>query len=332
MMVSRMPNYSNVIPPPLSSGQKVTEATTVERQEREPIIRETIIPEERIEVQPVVHREREVLEVYQVTQPVYEKQIRETRFESSELPAEYREKVEGSQADFQDQLREGMEDLRSSVHRESVERQVIDQPAIIHETVKKVVRQEVQPIIYREVHEPRVIRETLPIYERVVEAPRVFREQREAIFKEFPAESFRLYTTQSSQYQAPVQVPYKQTNYQGQTQAPLYQGQAQSSYLGQAQSSGSYQGQAQGSSYQGQAQGPYQGQAQGSSYQGQAQGPYQGQGQGQGQGQAQGPYQGQGSYQGQGLYQGQQTGPQMQAQKEAARQAEAVESAELKGR
>jgi len=171
--------------------KKVTEATTIERQEREAIVRETIIPQERIEVQPVIHREREVLELHQVTQPVYEKQVRATRIENTELPAEYREKIEGSQAEFQERLREGMEGLHSSVKWETVERKVIDQPPIIHETIKKIVREEVQPVIYREIVEPRVIRETLPIYERVVEAPRVFRESREPFFKDFPRESFR---------------------------------------------------------------------------------------------------------------------------------------------
>jgi len=170
---------------------KVTEATTIERQEREAIVRETIIPQERIEVQPVIHREREVLELHQVTQPVYEKQVRPTKIESTELPAEYREKIEGSQAEFQERLREGMEGLHSSVKWESVERKVIDQPPIVHETIKKIVREEVQPVIYREIVEPRVIKETLPIYERVVEAPRVFREAREPFFKDFPRESFR---------------------------------------------------------------------------------------------------------------------------------------------
>lgn len=186
-------------PPTWSAGgthetfpeKKITEATTIERQEREAIIRETIIPQERIEIQPVIHREREVLELHQVTQPVYEKEIRATRIEDTELPAEYREKIEGSQAEFQERLREGMEGMHSSVHWENVERKVIDQTPIIKETIKKIVREEVQPIIYREIVEPRVIRETLPIYERVVEAPRVFREQREPLFKDYPRESFR---------------------------------------------------------------------------------------------------------------------------------------------
>jgi len=61
----------------------------------------------------------------------------QTKIENTELPAEYREKIEGSQADFQERLREGMEYLHSSVFRENVERHVIDQTPIIHETVKK---------------------------------------------------------------------------------------------------------------------------------------------------------------------------------------------------
>jgi len=233
--------------PEMFPEKRVTEATTVERQEREPILRETIIPQERIEVQPVIHREREVLELHQVTQPVYEKEVRATKIESTELPAEYREKIEGSQAEFQERLREGLEGLHSSVKWENVERNVIDQTPIIHETIKKIVREEVQQVIYREVIEPRVIKETLPIYERVVEAPRVFRQEREPVFKDFPRESFRAFNQQQSfsgvgpnLNLAPGMQMNQQQGYSGSYGSGLGQGYAGQGYSGQGYSGQSY--------------------------------------------------------------------------------------------
>jgi len=46
-------------------------------------------------------------------------------------------------------------------------RNVIEREPIVHETVKRTVREEIQPVIYREVVEPHVIRKTIPIYEKV---------------------------------------------------------------------------------------------------------------------------------------------------------------------
>jgi len=137
-----------------------------EMRERPAVIHENIRREEVEEIQPVIHRERETTELRQLTQPIYEQAVRPIQIHEQVLAAEQRPAVIGAAAVTQ------AAPVSTSVFA-GVERKVVEKPAMVVETVKRHIIEEVQPIIYKEIHEPHIIRVTKPIYERIVETPLV---------------------------------------------------------------------------------------------------------------------------------------------------------------
>jgi hypothetical protein len=150
----------------------------VETREQPQVIREKVRVAEREELQPIIHREREVTEVHQVTQPIYETQTLPTIVEERCLPTETRADIIHAPLPEQQAQYRGafIEPVREVL---PVEREAITKPAIVEETIRKHVIEEIQPVIYREVFEPHVIRQTKPIYERIVEAPIIIQETRQ---------------------------------------------------------------------------------------------------------------------------------------------------------
>jgi len=137
-------------------------------------LHEKIRKEEVEEIQPVIHRERERTEVHQVTQPIYESETRALSIHEQMLPAETKETVrESLSADFMEQYK--VNDQSTSEFT-GTERVKIEKPAIIVESEKRRIVEEVQPIIYKEIVEPHVFKTTLPIYEKIVEAPTIVKE------------------------------------------------------------------------------------------------------------------------------------------------------------
>jgi len=139
----------------------------VEIREKAPVVQEVIKPGLREEIQPVIHREREQLEIREEIQPIYEKNVRGTIVENRSLPAEIRPEVRMGAMPI---LQQGP---RGSVVVEAEHREAFVKPALVEETIHKKIIEEVQPVIHREVIAPRVIHETKPIYEKIVEAPTV---------------------------------------------------------------------------------------------------------------------------------------------------------------
>jgi len=137
-----------------------------EMRERPAVIHENIRREEVEEIQPVIHRERETTELRQLTQPIYEQAVRPIQIHEQVLAAEQRPAVIGAAAVTQ------AAPVSTSVFA-GVERKVVEKPAMVVETVKRHIIEEVQPVIYKEIHEPHIIRVTKPIYERIVETPLV---------------------------------------------------------------------------------------------------------------------------------------------------------------
>jgi len=82
------------------------EPTWVEKKERAPVIHETVLPQERVEIQPVIHREREQLEVHQIVQPMVERGVTATEFKTVTLPAERKAEIRESDIDFQRRYQE----------------------------------------------------------------------------------------------------------------------------------------------------------------------------------------------------------------------------------
>jgi hypothetical protein len=157
------------------------EPTFVEKKERAPVIQETVLPEERVEIQPIIHREREQLEVHQVVQPMKEKDIVATEIRTLVRPAETRQEVRESDLEFQRKYQDELLRYKSGMNVQPVKHERFEKPPIIEEVIRKKVIEEVQPIIYRETIRPVIIQETLPIYEKIVEAPRMFVEEQRSV-------------------------------------------------------------------------------------------------------------------------------------------------------
>jgi len=162
------------------------EAPFIEHREKAPVVQEVIKPGVREEIQPVIHREREQLELREEILPIYEKSVQPTIVEERQLAPEIRP-----------ELRLGAMPVMQpgpvgSVVTEREHVETVMRPAIVEEVVHKKIIEEVQPVIHRETIAPRVIRETKPIYEKVIEAPVV-------TYETLPARY-----TSASEYRAPA--------------------------------------------------------------------------------------------------------------------------------
>jgi len=164
-------------------AQEIRTAPTVlmEKVEKPLIVRETVLPQEKIEVQPIIHREREQLEVHEVTQPMHERDIAPTNVRTATLPAQVRADIRESDANFQTQYRAASNRYASDVETLGVQREFYNKQPILEEHISKKIIEEVQPVLYKETIAPTLIEETQPVYERIVEAPVMFEETRATV-------------------------------------------------------------------------------------------------------------------------------------------------------
>jgi len=152
-----------------------------EKVEKPVIVREKILPQEKIEVQPIIHREREQLEVHEVVQPLHERDIAATSVRYETLPSQTRADVRESDASFQTKYRDATTRYVGSYETQPVQREFLSKAPILEEHISKKIVEEVQPVLYKETITPTLIEETQPIYERVVEAPTMFEEVRDTV-------------------------------------------------------------------------------------------------------------------------------------------------------
>jgi hypothetical protein len=124
-----------------------------------------------VEVQPVIQREREKLDVYEVVQPMREREVVATEVRTGILPAQTRATLVEDQSAFMAQR--SMPGEFSTREVAPTLHQTYQNAPIVHETIHHKVIEEVQPVIYKEIDRPILVKETLPIYEKVVEAPHV---------------------------------------------------------------------------------------------------------------------------------------------------------------
>jgi len=143
-----------------------------EQYEYPTVVKETILPSERIEVQPIIHRDIEQTEIHEVTQPMHERDIAPTHLVFSTLPGERLPDVRLGEMPVMPQP------VQPSVVVIETTREQVERPPIIEETIHKVVIEEVQPVLYKEVVRPVVVEQVQPIYEKIVESPIVVTEQR----------------------------------------------------------------------------------------------------------------------------------------------------------
>jgi len=142
-----------------------TAPALVEHREKAPVVQEVIRPGVREEIQPVVHREREQLEIREEIQPIYETSVRPTLVEEMQLAPQINPEV---RTGVMPVIAEGP---RSNVVMEQEHVEVITNAPILEEVVHKRIIEEVQPVIQRETIAPKIIKEVQPIYEKVIEAP-----------------------------------------------------------------------------------------------------------------------------------------------------------------
>jgi len=143
--------------------------------EKPVVVHEKIMPSQRTEVQPVIHRDREQVEVHKVVQPLRERDIAPTQHQYMQLPAEnYQSRA--SDTDFQNQYRDVNERIHPECFTAPMTTEQVQRAPIIEETVHKKIIEEIQPVLYRETFRPVVVEATRPIFERVVEAPRLVEE------------------------------------------------------------------------------------------------------------------------------------------------------------
>jgi len=150
-----------------SSIQVNMQPVDFQRLEKAPVIQEVIKPGTVEEIQPVIHREREQLEIREELQPIYEKTVRPTIVEQRQLAAEFKPEVRVGTMPV---IAEGP---RSSTVIQNTQVNTVVRPPIVEETVHKKIVEEVQPVIHRETIAPKVIHERKDIYEKIVETPTV---------------------------------------------------------------------------------------------------------------------------------------------------------------
>jgi len=170
----------------------------VEHRERAPVIQEVIKPGVKEEIQPIVHREREQLEIREELLPIYEKSVRPTVFEERNLPAEYRPEIRTGMMPTMQPGPSG------SCVVETEHREAVMLNPIVEETVHKKVIEEVVPVIHRETIVPKVVKEVKPIYEKVYETP-------EVSYVTLPAQYNEEVRVSTQTWQQPLPAPVTQT-------------------------------------------------------------------------------------------------------------------------
>jgi len=142
--------------------QRQFQQGSVQRRESAPVIHERIRREEVEEIQPVIHREREKTEIHKITQPIQTSSTLGIVTEEGTLPAQFVPEIRTP----------GMMAPPTPIgtrQEVSGQRMRVEKPALVLETEKRNIIEEVQPVVYKETVEPHIIRLTQPIYERIVE-------------------------------------------------------------------------------------------------------------------------------------------------------------------
>jgi len=115
------------------------------------------------EIQPVINVEKFQTEVHQVTQPLFDKEVRAVQIEQKTLAREILPEVH-----IEGRGVRAVED-HSTVRTLNSNTVVVEKAAQFIEIEKTQIIEEIQPVIYKETIVPTVIQETKPMYQKVVE-------------------------------------------------------------------------------------------------------------------------------------------------------------------
>jgi len=120
-------------------------------------VHEEIRREQVEEIQPIVNIEKLKTEVHQVTQPLFDKEIKPVNMQQRTLPSQLLPEVNlpGRGAPMAADM--------STVH-EDKSAMVVEKAPIYTEIDKLQVIEEIQPVLYKETIVPTVIQETKPVY------------------------------------------------------------------------------------------------------------------------------------------------------------------------
>jgi len=152
-------------------------APTVERVQLAPIyiekpvaVHEEIRQELVEEIQPIIEVEKFKTEVHQVTQPLFDKEIRPVNMERRTLNTEVLPEVNLPSRGI------SMPNEQSSVRYLDTTSVMVEKPAQFYEVENRQIIEEIQPVIYKETVVPTVIQETKPVYQKIVEGPTYIQE------------------------------------------------------------------------------------------------------------------------------------------------------------
>jgi hypothetical protein len=163
--------------------------------EKPVVVQETIHPVEKIQVQPVIYREREQLEVHQVTQrlhqthilsPKVERQILEPQYTNSNTARQLSAELEEVRA--QALARDDVENVEIVEEEGGITRIRIIKKAIVQENQRRQIVEEVQPIIVRDTlstQQREMSSLELPYFEKIVMVPMRFRFRGQVDFASF---------------------------------------------------------------------------------------------------------------------------------------------------
>lgn len=148
---------------------------------KEAVVQEHIHPVEKVEVQPILHRERQQMEVHQIVQPMAEREVLPAVVQEKKLPSQFIGDFVESDNASKEKYIQGATKYESWVDVDGLRRLRVVKEPIVEEVIKKTIIEEVQPVIHKETIAPVVVKETLPLYEKVVEAPVIFQEERSRV-------------------------------------------------------------------------------------------------------------------------------------------------------
>jgi hypothetical protein len=148
----------------------IAEPVNLETIEKDVVVHEHIHPIQKEEIQPVIFREREQLEIKQVTENLHETQVEPTLVEQRELAPLVKETVVEESAAIPENI------AIPSVDRDVTLKSVQVNAPLVNETIKKTIVTEVQPVLEKDLVVPVLIQETQPVYEKIIEAPVVIKE------------------------------------------------------------------------------------------------------------------------------------------------------------
>jgi len=117
------------------------------------------------EIQPVINVEKLKTEVHQVTQPLFDKEVKAVSIENRTLATEVLPEVliAGRGVNMAN-------DVSTTKYLDTTT-VVVEKPAQFHEVERRQIIEEIQPVIYKETVVPSVIQETKPVYQKIVEGP-----------------------------------------------------------------------------------------------------------------------------------------------------------------